>query len=410
MSKKRFYKVQPKGISTICSYLNRGKWIVEREYQRNFVWTLSQKQLLIDSILQDIDIPKVYLAADVDPKINWEIVDGQQRLLTIQEFVEGKFKTDLDTTSILDVDVAGKYFQELDSAVQDQFNDYQITCVELYDHSRDEIKDIFVRHQNGETLRNPEIRRALPGSLPKIIGKLSQKPFFKNKNLLSFKDSRADYADICDKGLYEISSGQIMTTSHSALKKFYTDMKNISPTDASIKKLENSLNFLHKAFKDSEIGLTKNDAKRLIYLVSEFLDNYIIKGFEQEFCNSFKAFKAYYLKELESTTPNKDIESYQNAARNDSPPSQIFIHEYLTNWFLSDIQGIKTKPAVRRFTDAQRRVLLHLANNKCQICTKDINLNSMHADHVKAYSNGGETSIKNGQALCSSCNQSKGNS
>ena len=342
MSKKRFYKVQPKGISTICSYLHRGKWIVEREYQRNFVWTLSQKQLLIDSILQDIDIPKVYLAADVDPKINWEIVDGQQRLLTIQEFVEGKFKTDLDTTSILDVDVAGKYFQELDSAVQDQFNDYQITCVELYDHSRDEIKDIFVRHQNGETLRNPEIRRALPGSLPKIIGKLSQKPFFKNKNLLSFKDSRADYADICDKGLYEISSGQIMTTSHSALKKFYTDMKNISPTDASIKKLENSLNFLHKAFKDSEIGLTKNDAKRLIYLVSEFLDNYIIKGFEQEFCNSFKAFKAYYLKELESTTPNKDIESYQNAARNDSPPSQIFIHEYLTNWFLSDIQGIKT--------------------------------------------------------------------
>ena len=305
--------------------------------------------------------------------------------------------------------MGGKYFDDLDSQVQDEFYTYHVNFVELYNHSRDEIKDIFVRHQNGDKLRSAEIRRALPGTLPNIINKLSKKPFFKNKNLLSFKNSRSDYTDVCDKALYEISSGQIMTTSHSALKKFYTDKKNISSSDTNVTKLESSLNFLHKAFKDSEIGLTKNDAKRLIYLVNEFKDNYIMTGLEKKFCDSFKNFKIYYLKELESTTPNISIESYQNAARNDSVPSQEFIHNYLSDWFLSEITEIKRKSSVRDFTNTQRRVLLHIANNKCKNCTKVINLDSMHADHIKAFSKGGETSIKNGQALCSSCNQSKGN-
>lgn len=62
-------------------------------YQRAPVWNTARKQLLIDTILRGYDIPKLYLR-----KLNGtgthehEIVDGQQRLRTLWEFVEDKFE------------------------------------------------------------------------------------------------------------------------------------------------------------------------------------------------------------------------------------------------------------------------------------------------------------------------------
>lgn len=49
-------------------------------YQRSSVWKTPQKQLLIDSILRDFDIPKFYLRVNNSSKFKYEIIDGQQRI------------------------------------------------------------------------------------------------------------------------------------------------------------------------------------------------------------------------------------------------------------------------------------------------------------------------------------------
>ena len=62
-------------------------------YQRGLVWTLEQKQKLIDSILWGIALPAIYLRDMGYGQMPWvEMVDGKQRLNAIQEFLEGKFE------------------------------------------------------------------------------------------------------------------------------------------------------------------------------------------------------------------------------------------------------------------------------------------------------------------------------
>ena len=72
---------------TVRSFCRRKPKIdVRPDYQRGSVWSNPQKQLLIDSILRDLDVPKIYLREVVDGKYEEEVVDGQQRLLAIWGF------------------------------------------------------------------------------------------------------------------------------------------------------------------------------------------------------------------------------------------------------------------------------------------------------------------------------------
>jgi len=62
----------------------------------------------------------------------------------------------------------------------------------------------------------------------------------------------------------------------------------------------------------------------------------------------------------------------------------------------------------RWFSKRQRQILFAVAGGKCQICRQNLSHN-FHADHVQPFSKDGKTITWNGQALCPSCNQSKGN-
>jgi len=65
------------------------------------------------------------------------------------------------------------------------------------------------------------------------------------------------------------------------------------------------------------------------------------------------------------------------------------------------------KPLNRLFSWRQRKLLQIVAGNMCQNCGEALS-GSFHADHVQAYSKGGWTVTKNGQALCAPCNLKKG--
>ena len=76
---------EPTSVQSIYSWYREGRLFVNRRYQRKLVWTLEEKQKLIDSILKDYPIPAILLA---EKEGRYEIIDGLQRLHAILSFIE----------------------------------------------------------------------------------------------------------------------------------------------------------------------------------------------------------------------------------------------------------------------------------------------------------------------------------
>ena len=73
-------------------YAERDEIDLSPEYQRKGnIWSLEKKQLLIDSILNNYDIPKIYFHELKHDNYLYSVIDGRQRLETIWEFMDGKF-------------------------------------------------------------------------------------------------------------------------------------------------------------------------------------------------------------------------------------------------------------------------------------------------------------------------------
>ena len=87
-------------------------------YQRKNVWAHNKKEALIDSFFRRHYVPDIILREIKTPdnKHKWEVVDGQQRINTIQEFFTNQFrlpKTLLDITK-----EAGNYYKDLRDEVK----------------------------------------------------------------------------------------------------------------------------------------------------------------------------------------------------------------------------------------------------------------------------------------------------
>lgn len=84
---------QPTSIQSAYNWFREDRLFVNRRYQRKLVWTLEEKQKLIDSILKKYPVPAILLAEKEDNAGTYEIIDGLQRLHAILSFIETAFPT-----------------------------------------------------------------------------------------------------------------------------------------------------------------------------------------------------------------------------------------------------------------------------------------------------------------------------
>lgn len=112
------------------------------KFQRRSVWTRQAKSFLIDTILRGKPMPKVLLTQDLVGKKNVRtVVDGQQRIRTILEFVSGGFTV----LSAHNSDHAGQTFNEMDDDIQGSILQYEVGVDLLYNVSLADMLDIFAR-------------------------------------------------------------------------------------------------------------------------------------------------------------------------------------------------------------------------------------------------------------------------
>lgn len=84
---------QPTSIQSLYSLYQENKLFVNRRYQRKLVWTLHEKQKLIESIMKKYPIPAILVAERENVPGTYEIIDGLQRLHAIVSFIETSFST-----------------------------------------------------------------------------------------------------------------------------------------------------------------------------------------------------------------------------------------------------------------------------------------------------------------------------
>lgn len=185
---------------------------VEPEYQRRGeVWTLEKRQLLIDSILNDYDIPKLYFHA-LTPShsrehgnFDYSIIDGRQRLEAIWDFADDEFPLSEDFTYLPDptVKAGGMRYSELASAfpkLKIRFDSFTlpVVCVETDDI--DLIEDMFSRLNEAVPLNAAEKRNAIGGPMAECIRVLSKHHFFEAR--VRFPDTRFQHREVAAKLLF----------------------------------------------------------------------------------------------------------------------------------------------------------------------------------------------------------------
>ena len=302
--------------------VSRQDIVLDPDFQREDVWkSKKQKSELIESILMGIPIPMIYLFETKDGKK--EVVDGRQRITTLIEYLNDKFK--LAELKMLS-DLNGKYFKDLEHILQAKIEDYQIMAYVIQPPTPERVKfDIFDRVNRGGTqLNNQEMRNALyQGNATKLLKELSNMEIFKKATGNSIKQTRMKdkYIILRFVGFYLLYTHKLEIEYKSNIDDFLAYvMEYLNKVDnykdiLYIKDIfEKSMNISYKIFKEDGFRFdTYNQNRRpinmplfesLSFLYTQICENIDLKILKQNIIELKKKFdeSEYFTNSVDSST------------------------------------------------------------------------------------------------------------
>ncbi|HEY1203816.1 MAG: DUF262 domain-containing protein [Bryobacteraceae bacterium] len=187
----RWWRNRNDQIDTAPPYQRRGR-----------LWSDTDKAYLIDSILNEFDVPKIYMADFTygDSALNlkrlpYAIIDGRQRWEAILDFYEGRLTLN-DDFVLLErptLRLAGLAFKDLQKnfpEVAERFEEYELSVMSVITGNEDLINELFVRLNRSKPLTGAEIRNAMKGPAPALIRQIAKHEFFTAD--ISFPVQRGD--------------------------------------------------------------------------------------------------------------------------------------------------------------------------------------------------------------------------
>jgi hypothetical protein len=246
-------------------------------YQREGdIWNQDKRQLLIDTILNQFDVPKIYLHKFLQPvdhegkTYEYAVIDGKQRLTAIWGFIEGNFPLAPDFTHLKSEEsgeqivAGGLTYRDLARKYPDiktDFDSYALDVVCIETEEPELIEDLFSRLNEAVPLSAPEKRNALPGPLPPAVRTLARHPFFIRN--LPFSNRRYRHFDLAAKMLLIVSGDEIVDTKKVYLDQFFRKGQGLTETtvEAYLAKTSEILDSMHLVFVDNDsllrqIGMT----------------------------------------------------------------------------------------------------------------------------------------------------------
>ncbi|MEW5682875.1 MAG: DUF262 domain-containing protein [Pseudomonadota bacterium] len=243
-----------KNTTTMLIYAEKSEIKLDPPYQRmGDVWPLEKRQLLIDSILNDYDIPKIYFHIyDRDKKsqtgFSYSVIDGRQRLETIWKFIEGEFtlSDDFEYQRDPSIRLSGLSYEDIAKQyprIRIQFDSFVLPIVGVGTDDEDLIEDMFSRLNEAVPLNAAEKRNALGGAVVQAIRSIAQHCFFTSR--VKFRNNRYQHMEV---------AGRILATEYSLFTtKKLIDTKK-AHLDSFVKKNQVETQELHISY-NSSIGV-----------------------------------------------------------------------------------------------------------------------------------------------------------
>ena len=143
-------------IYEVVRRIKQGKYVMDPDFQRDFIWPEDKQSKLIESVVMRIPLPVFYLAEDDAGKM--VVVDGLQRLSTFQRFVNGELNLRLADRA----ELHGKTFDDLEPKLQTRIEDCNLVFYVIDSKVPERARlDIFERVNGGVPLSRQQMRNSL---------------------------------------------------------------------------------------------------------------------------------------------------------------------------------------------------------------------------------------------------------
>jgi len=434
-------------------------YVTRPPYQRKSVWSQKKKQALLDSLFRRYYIPKLVIREvrlSETQTVN-EIIDGQQRITTVQEFFDNHYPLPKSLED-LGRNLSGAYYKDLNVDIRmfiDRSLKYQADIIKDIDKPHDVTHqiiatEIFWRLQQGESLNYMEVAHAQLSSLTRnFIVKYADDQTFDYQNytpidnnqdkalffsLLNVDNTRMKHLQFMARFIMLEKGGGYADLSDRKIEEFINDFKKIDGigNDDFENQLEavatlKTLRIFYEIFKDDPMLDEKSGIKEFtieyfiisIYLLVRHLQKYYVlddrtKILIREFIYYFHARWRNY-DESEDT----DLLTFSNRRQQgekDIESRDIILRQIFFEYLKEQNKELLEKDKKRSFTELERITIYRKGKGFCQQCLREgkpeneakVSWSDYQADHVIPHAKGGRTVVENGELLCSYHNQSKG--
>ena len=339
--KDLFEGYQDNEESGVVAY--NGKLDIRPPYQREFIYKDKQRDAVIDTISKNFPLNTIYWAVREDG--NFEVIDGQQRTISICQYINGDFSID------------GLAFHNLPKDKQEIILNYKLTVYFCSGSDSEKLDWFKIINIAGEKLTDQELRNAVySGSWV-----TDAKRYFSKRNCAA-SNLASDYLN-GSPNRQDYLERAIMWLSKNNIEKYMSDHQH----DSDAKKL-------WKYFNDVISWVEKN-----------FKNKKIMKGVDWgSFYNEFEDIKL---------DTNKVEDEVNKLILDEEVTKNLGIYPYI-------ITREEKFLSLRTFPESIKIKVHQKQKGKCKVCGEKFDISEMQADHIKAWSRAGKTTEDNCQMLC----------
>ena len=331
-----------------------GKLDIRPKYQREFVYKEKQRNAVIETIKNSFPLNVMYWVKTEEG--NYEVMDGQQRTISVGQYINGDFSLN------------DRFFHNLTDEEQNQILDYELMVYFCEGTDKEKLDWFKIINIAGEKLTDQELRNAV------YTG-----PWLSDVKLKFSKSNCAAY-------LLANDGGQLV--SGSPIRQEYLETALVWINNGKIE------DYMAKHQHDKNAEKLWQYFQDVIVWTRKAFPNYRREMGNVPWGELYNGFKN---KKFDAKKLEKEI---TRLMQDEDVTKKSGIYEYV-------LTGKEKFLSIRAFTDKMKREAYERQKGICKKCKKHFEIEEMEADHIKPWHEGGKSVAGNCQMLCKQDNRTK---